>query len=137
MVTITKQIFSDNPQTQAVINYMSGKRTAKQIVWEFFWLNEEAIYDDNWENVLDYINDFKDLNALKQKKVRYVEKLWEMGVTEEMFNKLFSNWLPDISTLDIKWAKKEIEVVETPIITNEVKNEKWTNSRNISEFKTK
>lgn len=137
MVTITKQIFSDNPQTQAVINYMSGKRTAKQIVWEFFWLNEEAIYDDNWENVLDYINDFKDLNALKQKKVRYVEKLWEMWVTEEMFNKLFSNWLPDISTLDIKWVKKEIELVETPIITNEVKNEKWTNSRNISEFKTK
>lgn len=84
-----------NPETTKIINYMLWQRTIKQRVWEYFWLRQEAVYDDNWENVIDYINDFKDLQVLKQKEVKYTQRLSDLWVTEEEFNKLFINWLPD------------------------------------------
>ena len=101
MVTTLWNIWGVNTDTQKIINYMSWKRTAKQIVWEYFWLREELVYDDEWINVIDMINDFKDIDALTQKKVQYIEKLAELWVTEEMFNKLF-NKLPDPSTFKVK-----------------------------------
>jgi hypothetical protein len=108
MNTIDTSLKGINPETQKVINYMSWQRTQKQIVKDFFWLREEIVYDDNWENVIDMISDFRDLFALKEKKVKYVEKLWQLWVSEEDFNKLFPNWLPKQET------KNEV-IKETPI----------------------
>ena len=105
-----------NSQTQWVMNYMSWARTAKQIVWEYFWLREEAIYDDNGENVIDYINDFKDEKMLKFKKVWYVARLWELKVTEEAFNSLFYWIIPD-------YARKE-QPVDT-WITKQIEDKQW------------
>jgi hypothetical protein len=94
MTTTLWNIAGLNTDTNKVINYMSWKRTAKQIVWEYFWLREEAVYDDTGEIVVDYINDFKDIVSLEQKKVQYNDRLKEIGITEEMFNSLFTR-LPD------------------------------------------
>lgn len=127
MVTTTWNFNALNSQTWAVINYMSGKRTKKQIVWEFFWLREEAIYDDNWENVIDFVNDFRDLVALKSKKVRYIPKLWDLWVTEQEFNALFQNWLPTFE-------------VEKPLVSNNEENGKtdwWEQSNSWNTRKTK
>lgn len=95
-----------NADTQKVINYMSGRKTEKQIVWEFFWLREEAVYDDNWENIVDYVNDFKDIKVLEQKKVQYNDKLKELWVTEEKFNSLFRE-LPNPANFKIKPIKED------------------------------
>lgn len=89
MVTTTGWLQGLNPETQSVMNYMMGVRTKKQIVWEFFWLREEAVYDDEWVNVIDFINDFKDTDTLKKKWVHYVERFKEFNVSEEEFNSLF------------------------------------------------
>lgn len=127
MVTTTWNFNALNSQTWAVINYMAGKRTKKQIVWEFFWLREEAIYDDNWENVVDFVNDFRDLVALKSKKVRYVPRLWDLWVTEQEFNALFQNWLPTFE-------------VEKPLASNNEENGKtnwWEQSNTWNTRKTK
>lgn len=94
-----------NQDTNKVINYMTWRRTAKQIVWEYFWLREEAVYDDNWENIIDYVNDFKDVKVLEQKKVQYNDRLKDLWVTEEMFNALFKE-LPDPANFKIKPIKE-------------------------------
>lgn len=127
MVTTTWNFNALNSQTWAIINYMAGKRTKKQIVWEFFWLREEAIYDDNWENVVDFVNDFRDLVALKSKKVRYVPKLLDLWVTEQEFNALFQNWLPTFE-------------VEKPLVSNNEENGKtdwWEQSNTWNTRKAK
>ena len=102
-ITTTWWINAENIETSKVMNYMSGRRTVKQIVWEYFWLREEAIYDDNWENIIDFINEFKDLKKLEQKKVKYVPRLLELWVTEEAFNNLFLNWLPILENGKTNW----------------------------------
>lgn len=86
---------AQNPQTQKVMNYMAWVRSKKQIVWEFFGLREEAVYDDNWENVIDYINDFKEARVLEAKKVGYLPRLSELWVSEEDFNSLFYWEIPN------------------------------------------
>lgn len=83
-----------NKETWAVIKRMMNQRTSEEIIQEFFWLRKEAVYDDTWEKVIDMINDFTDLNALKAKKVKFNNKLAEIWVTEERFNSFFPNWLP-------------------------------------------
>lgn len=105
MVTTMWNMMWENTETSKVMNYMMGRRTVKQIVWEFFWLREEAVYDDNWDNIIDFISDFKDLVALKSKKVRYVPRLAELWVSEQEFNKLFLNWLPTLDNNDNKNGK--------------------------------
>ena len=80
-----------NPETQKVIDYMLGRRSARQIVAEYFGLRQEVIYDDSGEQVVGMVDEFKETKALKEKKVRYTERLTEMGITEDMFNKLFIN----------------------------------------------
>lgn len=101
-MTTTQNFSGINPESNKVINYMSWKRTKKQIVWEFFWLREEAIYDDNWENVTDFINEFKDVEVLKRKWVKYIKRLSELWVSEKEFNELFSNWLPVLKKAEVK-----------------------------------
>lgn len=84
-----------NPETQKVIDYMLWRRSARQIVAEYFGLRQEVIYDDSGEQVIGMVDEFKETKALREKKVRYTERLTEMGITEDMFNKLFINWLPE------------------------------------------
>lgn len=83
-----------NTETAKVLNKLQNKKSAKEIVAEYFWLKEQTVYDDDWENIIDFISDFKDLKALKEKKVQYNDKLESIWITLEMFNWLFSNWLP-------------------------------------------
>ena len=95
-----------NPATNKVINYITWKITTNQIVWEFFWLREEAIYDDNWENIIDFINDFSDLDALAKKWVKYNDRFLELWITEQDFKNLFKKWLPNLDdnkTKNGKW----------------------------------
>ena len=121
MVTTTGQLMWRNAETQWVMNYMMWVRTAKQIVWEYFWLREEVVYDDNEENVIDYINDFKDEKMLKFKKVWYVARLWELWVLEENFNGLFYWIIPN-------YARKE-QPVDT-WITKQAENKQGLSSDN-------
>lgn len=112
MVTTT-WMMGLNSETQSVMNYMSGQRTSKQIVWEFFWLREEAVYDDEWVNVIDFINDFKDEAILKKKWVHYHPRFKEIGVTEEAFTKLFYWVKPEyarITKQSDNWSDKKPEV---------------------------
>lgn len=88
-------LWATTKETQVVLNYMAGQRTAKQIIWEYFGLREEAVYDDDWDNIVDYINDFKDLKALERCSVRYTERLKGMWITEEKFMSYFPNGIPN------------------------------------------
>lgn len=111
MVATTKTIGLTwlNPETQKVINYYNGGRTPEQVVMEFFDLKKYPIYDDNGENIIDFVNDFNDLNALKKKRVQYKPRLWELWVNEQTFKAMFKNWLPEIEEV-----KKE-EIIEKPV----------------------
>ena len=62
MTATTLNAFND--ESQKVMNYMQGKRTAEQMVGEFFGLRKEAVYDNLWQSVIDFINDFK-INFIK------------------------------------------------------------------------
>lgn len=133
MATTLWNIAGLNTDTQKIINYMSWKRTAKQIVWEFFWLREEAIYDDTGEIVVDYINDFRDITALESKKVQYNERLKEIWITEEVFNWLFPR-LPDPKNF------KQKEIIEETLVVNTKTNEPtnwWVKTSNRNTWKTK
>lgn len=95
-----------NKETNEVIRKMQGKRNAKEMVAEFFGLREEAIYDNEWEQVTGFVDDFRDMKALEQKKVQYNDKLKEIGITEEVFNAMFSNGLPTLKTKEVKDESK-------------------------------
>lgn len=96
-MTTTTTNFLGN--SKAILNYSKWARTKEQIVQEFFGLRKEVVYDDEWVNIIDMINDFRDLDTLKIKKVAYNTKLQELGVSETDFNALFNKWLP---TLEVK-----------------------------------
>lgn len=89
MTTTTMNGF--NEQSAKVLNYMQGWRSAEQMVWEFFGLRKEAVYNDQWDTVTDFINDFNNDAVLKTKGVYLHPKLIEKGITEAIFNGLFNN----------------------------------------------
>ena len=102
-------ISGSTPETTQVINYMTWKRTPKQIVGEFFGLRQEAIYDDTWVNIVDFINDFNDLEILEQKWVHYSPRFQDFGITEQDFKNLFKKGLPILKTNEVKdgqWKSK-------------------------------
>ena len=117
MVTTTKDLTALNPQTTAVMSYMVWNRSAKQMVGEFFGLREEAVYDDEWENVIDFISDFSDERALIAKKVHLHPKLVEKGITEQMFRDLFKK----VTTPDYAREKQQSDNGNT----TEDKKESW------------
>ena len=110
MTTTTMNAF--NEESQRVMNYMQGKRNAEQMVWEFFGLRKEAVYNDQWDSAIDFINDFKNEDALKRKKVHLHPILREKGITDEMFNKLFDKvpnygWVKPTVKSNNSWKRKK------------------------------
>lgn len=119
-----------NPETQKVMNYMSGKRTVKQIVWEFFGLREEAVYDDAGTNLIDFINDFKDIEVLEKKWVHYHERFEALWVTREAFVALFPKWEPKYARTKsnswTNWANASWnEEKKDTWVSSEIKDEQW------------
>lgn len=106
MVTTMQSVFgtvnATNPETQKVINRIAWYRTEKQVVQEFFGLREEVVYADDGIEIKDYISDFKNLKTLEEKQVRYIPRLAELGVSEEVFNNLFPNGLPTLKSNEKK-----------------------------------
>lgn len=97
-----------NPESNKVLGYMSGQRTAEQMIQEYFGLRKEVIYSDNWEEVVDMINEFRDPATLKFKKVCYKPYFATKWLTEEMF---------------YKCVPREYVYVETPVETVTLKED--------------
>lgn len=76
------------PESNKVIQFLNGGRSAEQMIQEYFGLRKEVIYSDDGTEVVDMINEFKDPEILKFKKVRYNDYFASKGLTEEMFYKL-------------------------------------------------
>ena len=76
-----------NPESNKVLQFINGSRTAEQMIQEYFGLRKEVIYSDDGTDVIDMINEFKDPEMLKFKKVRYNDYFASKGLTEEMFYK--------------------------------------------------
>lgn len=60
-----------NPESQKVINWLNGNRSAEEMIGEYFGLRKEIIYSDDGKQVEGMINEFKDHAILKQKKVHF------------------------------------------------------------------
>ena len=60
-----------NQESNKIIAILNGNRTAEQMIQEYFGLRKEVIYSDDGTEVVDMINEFRDPEALKFKKVRY------------------------------------------------------------------
>jgi hypothetical protein len=84
--------------TTPIVNFLNGNRTASQMIQEYFGLRKEVIYSDDGTEVVDMINEFKDPEALKLKKVRYNEYFASKGLTEEMFYKCVPRALVYVET---------------------------------------
>ena len=92
MITTTANVYGikdDNgvDNTSKIVGFLNGNRSAEQMIQEYFGLRKEVVYSDDWSEVVDMINDFRDGEALKFKKVRYNEYFASKGLTEEMFYK--------------------------------------------------
>lgn len=137
MVTTTWGLQGLNPETQNVMNYMSGHRTKKQVVWEFFGLREEAVYDDEWTNVVDFINDFKDIKVLEKKWVHYSKRLITLWVSEADFNNLFYWETPNYER--IKWGSNAWESWEVKAKQGLSDNNEWAelNTKDVKWSNTK
>lgn len=85
VVNKISNVFWINTETAKVIATINWQRTKEEIIWEFFWLKREVVYSDDWKDVLDIINEFKDKDILKSKWVKYIDKLWELWISEEDF----------------------------------------------------
>ena len=77
-----------NPESQKILMFLWGQRTAEQMIQEYFGLRKEVIYSDDGETVIDMINEFRDPTILKFKKVRYNAYFASKWLTEEMFYKI-------------------------------------------------
>lgn len=94
MTTTTSNFLWVNQESVKVFNYSRWVRSKQEIVKEFFWLRVETIYDDEWVNVVDMINEFRSLKALEEKRVKYNSRLTEMWITEQEFINMFPEGLP-------------------------------------------
>lgn len=104
-----------NEESNKVLSYISWSRTAEQMIQEYFGLRKEVVYSDDGSEVVDMINEFKDPEMLKFKKVRYNDYFASKGLTEEMFYKC------------VPRAYVYTETVETPT-TNLIEDDQDTTS---------
>lgn len=81
------QLWWINPESNKVLQFLNWGRSAEQMIQEYFGLRKEVIYSDDGTEVVDMINEFKDPEMLKFKKVRYNDYFASKGLTEEMFYK--------------------------------------------------
>lgn len=77
-----------NTESQNIINILNWNRTAEQMIWEYFGLRKEKIMSDDWLELIDMLNEFRDPKALQEKKVQFVPYFAEKWMTEEMFYKV-------------------------------------------------
>lgn len=99
-----------NPESNKVLSYMSGQRTAEQMIQEYFGLRKEVIYNDAGDEVVDMINEFRDPATLKFKKVCYNPYFASKWLTEEMFYKCVPREYVYI-------APKEVATTEPVLVT--------------------
>ena len=94
MVT-TDNLFTkpSTPQTEKVMNYMKGNRTERQVIQEFFGLDDRIVMDVDGTSVLEIFNDFIDPVKLQEKNVKWNDKLADLGVTKERFDALLGKYL--------------------------------------------
>ena len=96
-----------NQESNKIIAILNGNRTAEQMIQEYFGLRKEVIYSDDGTEVVDMINEFRDPEALKFKKVRYNDYFASKWLTEEMF---------------YKNVPRNLVYVETPNLIEDVTN---------------
>lgn len=105
-----------NQESNKVIAVLNGHRTAEQMIQEYFGLRKEVIYSDDGTEVVDMINDFRDPEALKLKKVRYNDYFASKGLTEEMFYKNVPRNLVYVETPTINLIEDVTNIPSTGII---------------------
>lgn len=95
------------------------------MIQEYFGLRKEVIYSDDGTEVVDMINEFRDPEMLKFKRVRYNDYFASKGLTEEMFYKCVPR----------AYVYNPIEnAIEAPT-TNLIEDDKDTTSSGIPEEK--
>lgn len=108
-----------NPESNKIISFLNGGRSAEQMIQEYFGLRKEVVYNDDGTEVVDMINEFKDPEALQKKKVCYKQYFADKGLTEEMF---------------YKHVPRNLVYVETPT-TNLIEDDQDTTSSGEPESK--
>lgn len=114
-----------NQESNKVIAMLNGNRTAEQMIQEYFGLRKEVIYSDDGTEVIDMINEFRDPEALKFKKVRYNDYFASKGLTEEMFYKNVprnlvyveahtTNLIEDVTNIPSTGVVEEKPIVPSP-----------------------
>lgn len=115
-------VWGINQESNKVIGFLNGQRTAEQMIQEFFGLRKEVIYSDDGSEVVDMINEFRDPEVLKRKKVRYNEYFASKWLTEEMFYKNVPRNLISVESIpnnikDVKDITSTGIIEEKPIVS--------------------
>ena len=98
--------------TTPIINILNGNRTAEQMIGEYFGLRKEVVYSDDWKEVLDMINEFRNHSVLQEKKVHFVQYFKDKGMTEEMYYKVIPR----------EYVYKPVEKIIPNVTENEQSN---------------
>ena len=82
-----------NPETQKVMDTISGKLTQKVIIQNFFGLRDSVVIAEDGKTILEIFDDFKDPEALIKKGVEWNPALERLGVQKEYFDSLLAKYI--------------------------------------------
>lgn len=82
-----------NPETQKVMDTISGKLTQKEIIQNFFGLRDSVVIAEDGKTILEIFDDFKDPEALIKKGVEWNPALERLGVQKEYFDSLLAKYI--------------------------------------------
>ena len=82
-----------NPETQKVMDTISGKLTQKVIIQNFFGLRDSVVIGEDGKTILEIFDDFKDPEALIKKGVEWNPALERLGVQKEYFDSLLAKYI--------------------------------------------
>ena len=82
-----------NPETQKVMDTISGKLTQKVIIQNFFGLRDSVVIAEDGKTILEVFDDFKDPEALIKKGVEWNPALERLGVQKEYFDSLLAKYI--------------------------------------------
>lgn len=82
-----------NPETQKVMDTISGKLTQKEIIQNFFGLRDSVVIGEDGKTILEIFDDFKDPEALIKKGVEWNPALERLGVQKEYFDSLLAKYI--------------------------------------------
>ena len=82
-----------NPETEKVMDTISGKFTQKQIIQNFFGLRDTVVIDEDGKTILEIFDEFREPDILIQKWVAWNERLAQLGVQKEYFDTLLGKYL--------------------------------------------